>query len=189
MQNNSAPSELAARIAKQFTLDLFSPHGPAHWMRVKKNGLMLAKETGASVKVVELFALFHDSCRWNDNRDPDHGPRGADLALRYRKQGYFQCTNQELDTLVAACQGHTGGFETESMTIATCWDADRLDLPRVGIEVNPDYLMTEAAKQHHHIEEARARAMDWVYKHQGKNNDDWELSEVRRRPAPSGDGS
>lgn len=171
---------LTVRIVKQFKLGTLSPHGPAHWMRVKKNGLVLARDTGASTKIIHLFAIFHDSCRWDDTTDPEHGLRGADLVIRYRKKGYFECTNHELDILVAACEGHTGGSETESITIATCWDADRLDLPRVGIEVNPKYLLTEAAKQSFNIEEARNRAMDWVYKQMDLVHDNWELGRVRR---------
>ena len=173
-------SAVIARLSNQFALEPLSPHGPAHWMRVRKNGLMLAQETGASVKVIELFAIFHDSCRWNDDRDPDHGKRGADLAIRYHRSGDIYCTDEELSLLVAACEGHTAGTETNDITIATCWDADRLDLPRVGIEVNPDRLMTDVARQSQYIEEARSRAMEWVYKQRSLLHDDWELSEVRK---------
>jgi hypothetical protein len=33
------------------------------------------------------------------------------------------------------------------ITVQTCWDADRLDLPRVGIQPLPQFLCTEAAKK------------------------------------------
>jgi uncharacterized protein len=32
-------------------------------------------------------------------------------------------------------------------TIAACWDADPLELPRVGTPPHPDHLGTEAAKE------------------------------------------
>ncbi len=52
-------------------------HGLTHWRRVFENGLIIAKETGANKDLVELFALFHDSCRRHDGRDRDHGKRAA----------------------------------------------------------------------------------------------------------------
>lgn len=41
-------------------------------------GLVLADRTGASRRVVSLFAFLHDSCRWDDYRDAGHGARAAD---------------------------------------------------------------------------------------------------------------
>jgi HD superfamily phosphodiesterase len=42
----------------------------------------ISETTGANRKVVELFALFHDSC-WLNESD-EHGPRGALLAESLR---------------------------------------------------------------------------------------------------------
>ena len=48
-----------------------SIHGESHWQRVAAAGLTLLPETpGADPALVFLFALFHDSMRFNDN----HGP-------------------------------------------------------------------------------------------------------------------
>ena len=44
----------------------------------------------ADEEVVRLFAVFHDSCRENEHRDPQHGPRGARLAIDFREAGHFQ---------------------------------------------------------------------------------------------------
>ena len=52
-------------------------HGLTHWKRVCENGLIVARETMANIEVVELFALFHDSCRLNDGKDHNHGKRAA----------------------------------------------------------------------------------------------------------------
>ncbi len=38
------------------------------------------------------------------------------------------------------------GLTIEEITVLTCWDADRLDLGRVGIRPNARYLCTEPAK-------------------------------------------
>ena len=39
-----------------------------------------------------------------------------------------------------------------------CWDADRLDLARVGIDPHPDYLCTALARRRDTIEEAVMRS-------------------------------
>jgi uncharacterized protein len=40
---------------------------------------------------------------------------------------------------------HSGGEVSTNKTIQTCWDADRLDLGRVGIIPAPKYLSKKAA--------------------------------------------
>lgn len=47
---------------------------------------------------------------------------------------------------------------TGDPTIATCWDADRLDLLRVGIRPDPARLVTEAARDPEVLEWAMARS-------------------------------
>ena len=45
-----------------------------------------------------------------------------------------------------ACEGHSSGRTVEDITVCTCWDADRLDLGRVGIQPKAQYLCTAPAK-------------------------------------------
>ena len=157
--------KLVEEIVSQFHLDLLSVHGPAHWMRVRKNGLLLAEFTGANTKVIELFSLFHDSCRFDDWSDPDHGPRAADLADYYfHEMKMLNCNEDELHLLKAACESHTYGDYTDDPTIGTCWDADRLDLPRVGITVDPNRLCTIAARTPKIIADAETRAESWLHR-------------------------
>lgn len=122
--------------------DPHSIHGPAHWRRVEQNGLALAKLNGADPDVVRLFALFHDSCRWNDGYDPDHGARGAVLAREMRERLQYDLAEDKFLLLEEACIWHTHGERHENITIATCWDADRLDLGRVGITPDPRRMCT-----------------------------------------------
>ncbi len=54
--------------------------------------------------------------------------------------------NAELDCLVEACRYHSCGFISSEATLASCWDADRLELGRVGIFPSAERLCTELAR-------------------------------------------
>jgi uncharacterized protein len=123
-----------------------SVHGSAHWRRVERNGLLLATRTGADLAVVQLFALFHDSCRVNDGWDPGHGARGAAYAATLHGTAY-ELSGERFELLRYACIWHTDGQHHEDPTIATCWDADRLDLGRVGIIPDPAFLSTKFGRE------------------------------------------
>jgi uncharacterized protein len=150
--------ELLAAIRAQYRLEWSGIHGIAHWERVRENGSRLAGRTGARADVVELFAYFHDACRRNDRRDPEHGKRGADLARRLAGS-VFDLDPCGLALLVDACNGHTRGGTAAEITVATCWDADRLDLARVGNTPRPELLCTEAARDPEVIAWACARSL------------------------------
>jgi len=156
--------ELVRSVVAQFKLSQHSVHGAAHWMRVRKNGLALAERTGANRTVVELFSVFHDSCRHSDYEDPEHGFRGAQLAKSYFVKGLLPCNEAELEQLVEACMGHTHDLTHHDITIATCWDADRLDLPRCWIEVDPMRLATKEARDPELISWATGKASGWLRK-------------------------
>lgn len=119
-------------------------HGFSHWVRVERNGLYIARLTGVSEAVVSLFALFHDSLRTNDGRDRDHGLRAANLAVSMRSDLSF-LNDEDFERLRFACEHHTHEIHHDDPVVGACWDADRLELGRVGIEPHPDYLNTEPA--------------------------------------------
>lgn len=128
--------------------------------------MRLAKETGAQVDVVGLFAVFHDARRINEHHDPGHGRRGAELAETLRGE-LFDLSDDDFDLLYEACAGHTDERTHLDVTVQTCWDADRLDLGRVGIEPHADYLCTAVAKRKTTIRWADGRASlqvvpDWL---------------------------
>jgi len=137
--------KLIQTILAQYSLEWNGTHGISHWARVLENGLRLARETGAVVQVVELFAIFHDSQRINESYDTNHGLRGAEYATTLRGR-LFNLPDEHFDLLYAACAHHTDGLTTGDITMQTCWDADRLDLGRVCIEPDPKWLCTDAAK-------------------------------------------
>lgn len=137
---------LLQAIREQYVLDWHGIHGWDHWMTVHETGLVLAHENSADLHVVELFALLHDSCRLNDSHDPGHGPRAAEFTLSLNGE-FFTLEKPAIDTLFIAIRDHTAGYVHEDTTISVCWDADRLELPRVGIPTHPHYLGTNAAKR------------------------------------------
>lgn len=117
-------------------------HGLAHWSQVESNGLLLAPLTGADVTVVRLFALFHDCQRRDDGCDAAHGPRGAAFAERCFEEGLLGITPGQFAQLHHACAYHTTEHRAGDATIDTCYDADRLDLGRIGILPDPAKMAT-----------------------------------------------
>lgn len=137
---------LLTRIFLHLPFNSSSIHGIDHIYQVLKNGLELAEQTGADKTVVALFAVFHDFERKSDGFDPGHGKRGALAAQQMRRQGFFQIDEERFEKLVYACTCHTDGLVSPDPTVGTCWDADRLELTRVGIFPRTKYLSTQAAK-------------------------------------------
>lgn len=140
--------DLLRTIQEGYQLPNEGHHGPRHWISVSRTGLKLAKATaGADPEVVHMFALFHDSRRENEDWDPDHGLRGAELAGSMRDSHLLHLNDAQFELLRYACTHHTDGETTTDPTIGCCWDADRLDLGRVGIEPEAEYLSTVAARE------------------------------------------
>jgi len=148
---------LLGRIAAQYRLHPQATHGIGHWGRVLENGLLLARETGADPLVVTLFAVFHDACRQNEGSDHGHGTRGAALAGALLAGGGM-LNSQQLERLQQACALHTDGLIEGEVTLQACWDADRLDLARVGTVPDPHRLCSEHARNRATIRWASDRA-------------------------------
>lgn len=144
-------------ILDEYALPWDGDHGIAHWARVLENGLRLSCETGANVEVVSLFAVLHDSQRQSEMTDPDHGPRAAEFAKTLHGS-VFDLDDHSFRLLYRACEGHTHERTHPDVTIQTCWDADRLDLGRVGITPHPSRLCTKIAKRPEIISWADGRA-------------------------------
>lgn len=132
----------------QFKLSWRSCHSSSHWEKVLINATRLAEQVpGADLKVCQMFAVFHDCKRQNENHDPEHGLRSAKYVSELVESGDMKLSKEQLNKLAYACEYHEKGMVSDDPTIGVCWDADRLDLPRVGIVVDPQYLSTEVAKQ------------------------------------------
>lgn len=134
---------------KEHTDRWYSPyHGIEHWDRVWENAQTIGWNTEADMEVVEYFAYLHDSQRWDEGEDTEHGPRAAGFWKEHRD--LFNLTDAQFKILLKAVSGHTvampGDKAGDDPTLAVCWDADRLDIGRVGKVVNADYLFTDFAR-------------------------------------------
>jgi uncharacterized protein len=148
--------ELIRSILARYVLPWEGVHGVQHWARVLENGRRLSEVTGAKIEVVELFAVFHDSRRVNEGIDDGHGRRGAGLARELRGVGY-ELADGDFPLLIQACDLHAEGYLDGDVTLRTCWDADRLDLGRVGIVPREEKLCTGGARDLRFIEWALKR--------------------------------
>lgn len=122
-------------------------HGVQHWDRVAKFGKALSERTKADIAVVLCFAYLHDVARENDLDDIGHGPRAALLVDEIRETLLRKLTEAQIATLKMACKYHTIKHCSIDVTVDTCFDADRLDLPRSGITVDPKRLATNEARE------------------------------------------
>jgi uncharacterized protein len=163
----------AAVIVEKYPQNLWGLHGVAHWARVLENGRFLGPQFGADLRVVELFAVLHDCQRMNDQCDDGHGQRAADFALSLRGS-VLTLSDEAFDLLYLACQKHTDAGHSDDPTVAVCWDADRLDLGRVGIAPDPQRLNTWIGR--------RLDTIEWAFRRSQQLEaprlvmDEWHLS-------------
>jgi len=157
-KSNALTHQLLVEIKCHYPLDWHGTHGVIHWCRVYENGMQLAEQPGVNRRVVQLFSVFHDSQRFSEGGDAEHGNRGAGLAARMRE--FYVADDHEFALLTIACNLHTSARNHPDITVQACFDADRLDLGRVGIVPDPDYLCTPLAKQPDFIESRYRRSLD-----------------------------
>jgi uncharacterized protein len=139
---------LWSAVETQFRGSLMGIHAKRHWQQVERHGIALAKANGlseAQLVVVRLFAVLHDSQRTNDGADLGHGQR-ATAYLRQLQGEFFTLPPCFLEALKSACASHEFGQTTVDPLVGTCWDADRLDLVRIGALPDPDMMSTPAGK-------------------------------------------
>ena len=130
-----------------FRLPLHGVHGVLHWARVCRTGWNLARSTGADMDVVEVFALLHDVCRISEELCLQHGALSAEMIFGLGAEWNRFLSKKQVDQILFAVRYHTDGKFAPDSTVAACWDADRLDIGRVGEKVNPSFLFSDAAKE------------------------------------------
>ena len=111
---------------------------------MRHHGLAVGRARNADLLVIELFAFLHDSQRLDDRRDRGHGARASEYA-RALNGTYFDLSPNQIEHLCKAISHNSRGKIETNVTIQSCWDADRLDLGRVGIKPSAEFLSNEAA--------------------------------------------
>ena len=149
-------------VISRFKCDLENIHGLAHWDRVFENGKRISESNGADKDVVTCFAFLHDCCRESDCGDYGHGKRAAEFAATLR-DSVVRLNDDQFGLLSFACEFHAKGLTSEDPTVGACWDADRLDLGRVGVVPSPQFMSTAIAKRQEFIEWAQAQSVSWSW--------------------------
>ena len=154
--------EIIKKVQQRYQLHKNGFNGIAHWSRVRINGLKIANlNPFVDRNVIEYFAFFHDVCREDEGRDLLHGFRAMKF-VKTECRNLIKLSNYQFDQLLEAIYGHTNETWCSDLTIGACWDADRLDLWRVGIIPDEKYLNVPQSKLL--IDEAIKRSESWVAK-------------------------
>lgn len=142
--------ELIEQLKKEFKIDYYGDHGIYHWQRVYENTQRLSNHYNIESEVFELFALLHDSKRHDEHRDTHHGIRAAGFVQKLLRNGAIELGAKDRGRLLYACANHTSSDKEDplfnDLIVQICFDSDRLDIGRVGYDVDPKYLATEYAK-------------------------------------------
>ena len=72
---------------------------------------------------------------------------------------WFDISDEEMNLLTEALKYHPDGYTEAEITVQVCWDADRLDLGRVGIKPAPHRLCAASAKSVVVLEAAYERSL------------------------------
>jgi len=143
--------ELLQIVQKNFKLDFYGVHGISHWQRVYKNTKILSNYYKINSPVFELFSMFHDSKRENEYSDIYHGFRASEFVEELIKEKKIILDEDDKNRLLYAISNHTISDEKNplfnDLIVQICFDADRLDLGRVGVEPEEKYMMTDFAKK------------------------------------------
>lgn len=132
--------ELIREVVAQAPLSDSPIHGEKHWMSVAKTAFLISDLTGYADKASLLgFALFHDSRRFYDQADPDHGLRAGVYAEQH--EGLLQVMGHDKRNDIAeACSSHNWPDTSQDTFTGICLDADRINLIRLGRRINPSYM-------------------------------------------------
>ena len=141
-----------------------SLHGIAHWTRVHRYGLLLADSLGLSEAeklAIALFGWTHDLARTDDGGGNQHSLDGAKYVHVVTKTLFNDFPEDILNIISCAIRYHSDGMNAEEAlhelpianhsnwshesvlnVISCCWDADRLDLLRLGIVPDESKMST-----------------------------------------------
>lgn len=119
-------------------------HGMSHLRRVAILSGRLAVAVGEDVESAVVMGFLHDSARKNDGNDIEHAHDSAILARELLERFY---PSLDADRICEAIAGHADGKVTSDPLTACLWDADRLELKRIGRTIDLGLLSTETARR------------------------------------------
>jgi len=138
------PKEVLKKIVDEFYIKHSYIHGTPHWSRVFYFGHYLSELNDHDKENAAFFSIFHDSKRFEDNSDPLHGQRGAEFFKTFDK--IIHVSPEQKEIIYEACKVHNTLKQSDIIEVGLCLDSDRLDLWRVGIIPENEYLHTMQAK-------------------------------------------
>lgn len=159
-ESNLTHHQVAINAVKDHVIENFDEeacggyHGPDHWARVCQHGHAVARSLGVDPLVAHVFAWVHDSQREDDGFDYEHGGRSSTFVKENRESLFAFLDDEQVAILEHACAQHSFGETQGDELTLSCWDADRLDLWRVGNMPDAQYLCTAYAKDEYVIKEA-----------------------------------
>lgn len=119
-------------------------HGIPHLRRVAVTAGRIAASIGEDIESAVVAGFLHDCARSDDAGGTRHAHDSAILAKKLLSMYY---PHLDAAHLCDAISRHADGKTTKDLLIGCVWDADRLDLRRLGIEVDPDLLCTSIARR------------------------------------------
>jgi len=138
-------------VKKEFRLDLYGLHGINHWERVFLNTQKLSKYYNIESDIFELFALLHDSQRFDDYADLGHGQRAKKFTKSLIEKGTIKLNKDDQERLLYACENHTKPNKKHKLyndlIVQICLDSDKMDIGRVGVIPDEKYFLTDYAKE------------------------------------------
>jgi len=155
-------------------------HGISHLRRVAITAGRIAASIGEDVESAVVAGFLHDCARSDDGGGTRHAHDSAVLAKKLLSRFY-----PHLDTvrLCDAIARHADGETTEDLLAACVWDADRLDLTRLGIEVDPDLLSTTVARRIIMIRRSIYPACDArIVKYDGNSAPSYNVLKISTKP-------
>lgn len=124
-----------------------SIHGYNHWKNVEKIGHYIADKNGADKEVISAFAFLHDIGRTRESEEAGHGKEAFKIITEQLSKDKLELSADQYRKLLDAVFQHDmANAESDDITVQTCWDADRLDLPRVYIFPDRELLYTKEGK-------------------------------------------
>lgn len=131
------------KVAIKHAPKLNCNHDTGHILRSSIYARIMAIKTCPEyLNEIMLGVILHDIGRINNQRDPYHPKRSARLAMDILKKHW---PGLNTGRIIYAIENHNMGKTTTDPVIGIIWDADRLDLVRLGIKVDKKLLSTKIA--------------------------------------------